>query len=435
MAADAGGGWRERVPALQHRDFRILWAGMFFSSATMMFQFYAQGWFILSLTGSASLLGLLGVARGAGMLTFSLYGGALADRMDRRTLLMATQGGALAVYGLLTLLVVFDTINLWVAFGLIFVSASIESMDGPTRQALLPNLVPREHLPNAIALFTAATISSYAFLPPMAGIAIETIGVGGAFGVSLIGHVVVIGALLLMRSRGQAPVQRDNILVAVGRGVAYAAERPRVRWIILLSLLTGTLGFPIISTLAPYWMTEVLGLDAMGWTFMGWCWGLGAVGATVYLSTRGHSRGLGWTVIGSAAAFGLSLVFFGFTRSVPIAAVFWCLNGACFTTNMISSTSLLQMIVEAAYVGRVMSLRMVSSAFNQLAAWPLGSLADGIGVERMVRGVATALTVLVLAAPLISRAARTLDADVGRREGGVEPAPGEHGGAEAQRVS
>ena len=121
MAADAGGGWRERVPALQHRDFRILWAGMFFSSATMMFQFYAQGWFILSLTGSASLLGLLGVARGAGMLTFSLYGGALADRMDRRTLLMATQGGALAVYGLLTLLVVFDTIKLWVAFGLIFV--------------------------------------------------------------------------------------------------------------------------------------------------------------------------------------------------------------------------------------------------------------------------------------------------------------------------
>ncbi len=203
--------------------------------------------------------------------------------------------------------------------------------------------------------------------------------------------------------------------------MAYATERPRVRWIILLSLLTGTLGFPIISTLAPYWMTEVLGLDAVGWTLMGWCWGLGAVGATVYLSTRGHSRGLGWTVIGSAAAFGLSLVLFGFTRSVPIAAVFWCLNGACFTTNMISSTSLLQMIVETAYIGRVMSLRMVSAAFNQLAAWPLGSLADGIGVERMVRGVATALTVLVLAAPLISRAARTLDADVGRREPAVEP--------------
>ncbi len=296
-------------------------------------------------------------------------------------------------------------------------------MDAPTRQALLPDLVPREHLPNAIALFTAATISSYAFLPPMAGIAIETIGVGGAFGVSLIGHVVVIGALLLMRARPYPPKQRDNVLQAVGRGVVYASERPRVRWIIVLSLLTGTLGFPIISTSAPYWMTEVLGLDAVGWTLMGWCWGLGAVGATVYLSTRGHSRGLGWTVIGSAAAFGFSLVLFGMTRSVPVAAVFWALNGACVTTNMISSTSLLQLIVQTAYVGRVMSLRMVSSAFNQLAAWPLGAMADGIGVERMVRSVATALTVLVLAAPALSRMARTLDADVGRHENDGEPEP------------
>jgi hypothetical protein len=119
-------------------------------------------------------------------------------------------------------------------------------------------------------------------------------------------------------------------------------------------------------------------------------------------------------VVLSAAAFGLSLVLFGMTRSVPIAAVFWCLNGACFTTNMISSASLLQMIVESAYVGRVMSLRMVSSAFNQLAAWPLGAVADGFGVERMVRGVATTLTVLVLAAPALSRTARSLDADVGK---------------------
>jgi predicted MFS family arabinose efflux permease len=429
MAIVPAGGWRARVPALESRDFRILWAGMFFSSATMMFQFYAQGWFILGLTGSASLLGLLGVARGAGMLVFSLFGGALADRMDRRTLLMATQTGALAVYGLLTILVLADTINLWVAFFLIFVSASIESMDGPTRQALLPHLVPREHLPNAIALFTAAMISSYAFLPPMAGIAIETIGVGGAFAVSLLGHIVVIGALLLMRTRPYPPTQRDNVIRSVGRGVAYASERPRVRWIIVLSLLTGTLGFPIISTLAPFWMTEVLGLDAVGWTFMGWAWGLGAVGATVYLSTRGHNRGLGWTVIGSAAAFGFTLVLFGFTRSIPVAAVFWGLNGAAFTTNMIASTSLLQMIVEAAYIGRVMSLRMISSAFNQLAAWPLGGIADGIGVERMVQGVATVLTVLVLGAPLISRTARTLDKEEPPGETGteLEPAPGPAG--------
>jgi len=402
-------GWRGRVPALQHRDFRILWLGMFFSSATMMFQFYAQGWFIISLTDSAALLGLLGVSRGVGMLAFSLYGGALADRMDRRVMLMLTQSSAMAVYATLTVLVAFDAANLWVVFALISVSASIESMDAPARQALLPELVPREHIPNAVALFTAATISAYAFLPPMAGIAIETIGVAGAFGISLIGHAVVIGALLIMQARPYPPQQRPNIVRAVGDGLAYAAARPRVGWILGLSLLTGTLGFPIISTLAPLWMTEVLGLGAVGWTFMGWCWGIGAVSATIYLSTRGHSRGLGWTVIASAAAFGASLVLFGLTASIPIAAVFWCLNGAAYTTNMISSTSLLQVMVESLYLGRVMSLRMVSSAFNQLAAWPLGVFADGVGIEVMVRSVAGLLTALVLAGPAVSRTARSLD--------------------------
>lgn len=153
-------GWRSNVPALQHRDFRILWFGMFFSSATMMFQFYAQGWFILGLTSSAALLGLPGVTRGSGMLLFGLFGGALADRMDRRRLLMVTQSAALVIYGVLSALVIVDRIALWPAFGLIFLAASVESVDAPARQALLPHLVPREHIPDAVVLFIAAQVSS-----------------------------------------------------------------------------------------------------------------------------------------------------------------------------------------------------------------------------------------------------------------------------------
>lgn len=412
---------RARVPALESRDFRILWVGMFFSSATMMFQFYAQGWFILGLTGSGAMLGLLGVARGTGMLVFSLYGGVLADRMDRRSLLMMTQSGALAIFGLLSFLIIVDAIPLWLAFTLIFISASIESMDAPTRQALIPDLVPRAHIPNAVALFAAAQISSYAFLPPLAGISIAVMGVGPTFAVSLTGHAVVIGALLLMRSTSKGTRADDSVFAAVGKGLRYAGDMPRVRWVLLLSLFTGTLGFPIITTLAPLWMTEVLGLGPVGWTTMGWIWGLGAVGATVYLSTRGHSRGLGWTVILAAAGFGLTLVGFGLTRSVPLAAVFWCLNGVFFTTNMIASTSLLQIIVDRAFLGRVMSMRMVSAAFNQLAAAPLGGLADGIGIERMVPAVAATLTVLVLTGPLFSKTARTLDRDVAHDDVNVRP--------------
>ena len=303
-------GWRARVPALQHRDFRILWLGMFFSSATMMFQFYAQGWFILGLTGSAGLLGFLGVTRGTGMLIFGLWGGALADRMDRRTLLIVTQSAALATYGVLSALIIADRIALWPAFLLIFVAASVESVDAPARQALLPHLVPREHLPNAVALFIAAQVSSYAFLPPLAGIAIEFIGTGGAFASSLLGHAVVVLALLVMRTRANPEARRESSLASVAHGIRYAAGSANVLWVLLFGFLVGTLGFPIISTLAPFWMSHELGLGPVGWTFMGWIWGLGTLGSTVYLSTHDVSRSLGRLVLVSAAGFGLTLVVF-----------------------------------------------------------------------------------------------------------------------------
>lgn len=420
MTADQEpGGWRARFPALQHRDFRILWFGMFFSSATMMFQFYAQGWFILGMTSSAALLGLLGVSRGAGMLIFSLYGGALADRMDRRTLLIVTQSSAFVIYGVLSVLVITDSIGLWMAFALIFLSASVESMDAPTRQALVPLLVPREHLPNAVALFIAAQISAYAFLPPMAGIAIETIGTGGAFAISLTGHAVVVGALLTLKVRARPPASTQSVVRSVGEGIRYASGRPRVLWVLTFGVFVGVLGFPIISTLAPYWMKNELGLGAGGWTLMGWIWGLGTVVSTVTLSTRNSPRHLGRIIVGGTAGFGLTLVVFGLTRSLPLAAAAWCLNGTFFTANMIASTSLLQMIVANQYMGRVMSLRGISSSLNQIAAAPLGAAADWVGMSKMVPAVAALLTMLIVTPAAASRTVRTLDAEAQRSADGT----------------
>ncbi len=403
-------GWRARVPALQHRDFRILWLGMFFSSATMMFQFYAQGWFILGLTSSAALLGFLGVTRGTGMLIFGLYGGALADRMDRRMLLIVTQSAALVTYAVLSALIIADRIALIPAFALIFVAASVESVDAPARQALIPHLVPREHLPNAVALFIAAQVSAYAFLPPLAGVAIDLVGSGGAFASSLIGHAVVVGALLIMKTRAQIAPRPESVPASVARGIRYAAGQPNVLWVLLFGFFVGTLGFPIISTLAPFWMHNELGLGPVGWTFMGWIWGLGTLVSTVYLSTHNVTKRLGPLVLVSAAGFGLTLVVFGLTRFLPLAAAMWCLNGTFYTANMISSTSLLQVLVANAYMGRVMSLRLISSALNQIAAAPLGALGDAFGMGRMVPGAAGLLAALVIVIPLLLRGARDLQA-------------------------
>jgi len=400
-------GILSRVPALQHRDFRILWFGMFFSSGTMMFQFYAQGWFILGLAGSAAVLGMLGVVRGAGMLIFSLYGGVLADRMDRRRLLMVTQSIALGIYAVLSALIIADRISLWGAFVLIFLSASAESVDGPARQALIPHLVPREHLPNAISLFIAAQISAYAFLPPFAGIAIEQIGTGGAFAVSLLGHAAVIIALLMMKTRATIPLAgREALPKAVAAGIRYAAQRRQVLWLLSYGFFVGALGFPIISTLAPYWMKNELGLDASSWTLMGWAWGGGTVVSTVFLSTRRTFTHLGPTVLVGSAGFALTLLVFGLTRDIRLAAIAWSLNGTFFSANMIASTSLLQVIVANQYIGRVTSLRTLSGALNQLTAAPLGAVGDAVGMSKLVPGIAALLAFLVIAPPLLWTAAR-----------------------------
>jgi sugar phosphate permease len=126
--------------------------------------------------------------------------------------------------------------------------------------------------------------------------------------------------------------------------------------------------------------------------------------------------------VGAGTGFGLTLVVFGLTRSLPLAAAAWCLNGTCYTANMIASTSLLQLLVEDRYLGRVMSLRMVSSAINQAAAAPLGALADGVGIGRMVPSVA-ALLALSIAVPALSvPAVRALGRGVVRPPGPAEPA-------------
>jgi hypothetical protein len=273
----------------------------------------------------------------------------------------------------------------------------------------LPHLVPREHISNAVALFIAAQVSSYAFLPPLAGVAIDFVGPGGAFAVSLTGHAVVIGALLISKTRSSAQPREESVVASIGRGVRYAAGSPNVLWVLLFSFFVGTLGFPIISTLAPFWMKNELGLGPLGWTLMGWVWGLGTLASTVYLSTHDVTDRLGRLVLVSAAGFALTLVVFGLTRAMPLAAAMWALNGTFFTMNMISSTSLLQVLVANAYLGRVMSLRLVSGALNQVAAAPLGAIGDSLGMGRMVTGTAGLLAALVIVIPLLHRRARELN--------------------------
>lgn len=397
-----------RLPALAHRDFRTLWLGMLFASGTIAFQYYAQMWLIYSLTGSALLLGILGAIRGLAMLLFGLYGGALADRMDRRLLLLGTESVALVLNALLGLLAISGAIELWQAFALIFLGAATTSVDAPIRHALIPELVPRGDIPNAVALTTAAQMGSFAFTPVLAGFVIDAVGPGGAYLLSTLGNLGVVVALLALRYRGRAASARaEPVLRSIRAGLAYARRDRAIVWILAVSFTTAAFGMSIYQGLIVKWAREVLGLEPGAYGLLAATWGIGTLGASYGLAFMGEIRQKGRIFLYGSIAFGLSFALFGLTRSLAVAGLAYVINGAAWTGASVTATAIVQSVVPNEVRGRVMSLFMINGAVAQLNAVTLGAVADGVGIELLLPGATLLcsgiLVVLALSVPTLRR--------------------------------
>ena len=405
---------RVRFPALYHRDFRVLWIGMVFASGTLAFQYYAQMWLIYSITGSAWILGGLGAVRGLATLLFGLYGGALADRMDRRKLLFVTEIVALVVAAALGLMVVMGFTSLPVIFSLIFIGAAAGSIDAPIRQALIPELVPERHIPNAVALTTAAMMGSFAVTPILAGFVIDGIGPGGAYLVSTLGNVGILVALMMLRYRGAPRAARhEPVWVTIHSGISYVRGQSVILWIILLGFITGAFGFALFHGLIAKWAGDVLGLAPGQYGLLAATWGVGTLGASWFMSWRGDIRRHGRIFVIGSFLFGLSYLAFGLARSIPLAGIAYLINGAAWTAASISGVALVQKIVPNEVRGRVMSLFMLSGAIAQVNALLLGFGADILGMETLLIGTTLVCTVLVAVAVLLVPTLRHLDRATG----------------------
>ena len=402
---------RVRFPALRHRDFRTLWLGMLLASGTQAFQYYAQIWLIYSLTHSALVLGLLGATRGVAMLLFGLYGGALADRMDRRRLLMATSTMTLLVSATLGTMAVIGVVELWQAFVLIFIAAATASIDAPVRQALIPDLVPREHIPNAVALTMAAQMGTFALTPALAGFVIDALGPGGAYAVSVAGNVIVIVALALLRYRG-APTEarRYTVLNNIRQGVRYVRRDGTVLRIILVMLTMGAFGTAIFNGLIAKWATEILDLRPGQYGVLASMWGLGTLIVSYSLASTNVLDHKGRIFIVSSIAFGLSFMAFGFARWLPLVGLAYMANGMAMAGSNVSSIAIVQSIVPNDVRGRVMSLYGLNQSIAQLNGITLGAVAQLMGMAFLLPATTTLCTVVVAMLVLSAPALRRLDA-------------------------
>ena len=376
---------RSPVRALRHRDYSLMWLGILFGSALVPMQFVTQILFLSEHSGESSRLvlsGLLGAARGAAMLTFSLFGGALADRFDRRRLLMISQsfglltGAAIAVVMLTTPGGQALTLSLFLA--LIFVGAGLGSIDGPTRLSMVPELVGREDLPNAIALDAVAFQLGFPLGLPLTGVLIDAIGFGWTYVVTLGAYASLIITVALMKYRPPRRTDhvRSSLFADIRFGFSYARSRPAVLWIMAISFAVSGLGLPVVANLGPVWTSRVLGLSPTGVGLLAMTWGVGAMVGSLAMTNVGHFRSKGYLVIYAAAAFAGCVVLFGYSRVIPLSAVINLGLGSMLTVSGVASTSLVQRMVHNDVQGRVMSLFMMSGGVSQLLTLPIGGLAQ-----------------------------------------------------------
>ncbi|MGH2594090.1 MAG: MFS transporter [Anaerolineae bacterium] len=370
--------------ALQHRNFRLLWSGLIISMSGSMMQMAAILWHVsLLVPGDQKglALGLVGLVRVVPIITFSLISGVVADALDRRKLMLITQTCMALTAALLTLFTFSGWAVVWPIYLLAALSSAAGSFDGPARQSLFPNLVPREHLPNAISLNAIMFQTAAVIGPSLAGLIIAAGGVGWVYAVNALSFLAVIVALLLMRDvPGHAGNEKREISPrAALEGLRFVFSTPLIRSTMLLDFFATF--FSSATALLPIFAQDILRVGAEGY---GWLYAAPAIGALltsaalVRLVDRIDRRG--WTLLGSVFAYGLATVVFGLSQSFWLTFACLALTGATDTVSMVLRNIIRQLTTPDHMRGRMTSVNMIFFMGGpQLGELEAGVVANGFG--------------------------------------------------------
>lgn len=353
--------------AFTYPNFRNLWFAAFTSAVGTWMQRFAQQWLILTLTGSAFYLGLDAFIGELPLLLFTLIGGVIADRHDRRHLLMASQGLQMTCALALTALVFFDLVEIQYILALSFLSGLAQAFGGPAFQSLVPTLVPRATVPNAVALNSIQFNLAQMVGPLIGGIVLATLGMVACFGLNSVSFLVVIVVLALMRLPLPAPNRRQRMLAELKGGLSYVKADNALLWLTLLATATTTLGLPIRAFL------PVFAADATHLSWMMTALGGGAVTGALTVAWLGKFEHMGRTLLTVQIVFGGLVATFALVPLSAVSYVVLYLGGAALLMVFSLTNSLVQLAVPDELRGRVISIYLV--AFR--GGMPLGSLVSG----------------------------------------------------------
>jgi MFS family permease len=359
------------LAAFSYRDFRVLWFGAFTSTVGTWMQKVAQSWLVFDLTKSSFFLGLDDFLGQLPILLFTLVGGVIADRHDRRRLLLGSQYIQMTAAFILAALVYFGHVRIWHILLLSFFTGMAQAFGGPAYQSLVPSLVHKKHLPNAIALNSIQFNLARVFGPLLAGVALF-FGTAACFGLNGLSFLVVIVALMSLHIKHIKPADRKPMLQEMKGGLAYARSEPSIIALTVLAFLTTFLGLPILTFL-PVFAREIFHGDVRVYTHMMAFSGGGAVIGALVVAWLGRFKHMGRTLLIVQALFGGIIVAFAMSQIWWLSCVLLFLGGAALIVVFSMTASLVQLIVPDHLRGRVVSIYMV--AFR--GGMPLGSLAGG----------------------------------------------------------
>ena len=416
LLARASSGFR----ALGHRNYRLFFFGQLISLIGTWMQSVAQAWLVLTLTGKDAdlMLGVTSALQFTPVLFLSVFGGALADRLPKRNVLVATQSLLMAQALVLALLVSTGTVQLWHVLVMAALLGTVNAVDMPTRQSFVVEMVGREDLMNAIALNSSVFNAARIVGPGIAGLLIAAVGVAGCFFLNGVSFIAVIIGLLLMREpfiRLAPPAgwgQEHGVLANISQGFRYIWRTPAVAALIFLVGAVGTLGLNF-SVWMPVMANDVLRVGASGYGFMMSMMGVGSLIAGLTLAYSREARR--HLVIAAAAAFSLVLLAFSASSWFPLSLALLAVLGLTMVAFSATANTTVQLLVPDQLRGRVMAVyMMVFAGTTPIGALFAGTIAHFTSTPiSIATGAVTCLLAVLVAGIWLRRIQRAALAAVG----------------------
>lgn len=385
--------------ALIHRNFRLLWMGAFTSSIGTWMQKVAQAWLIVTMTQSRSafFLGLDSFLNELPLLLFTMIGGVLADRRDRRHMLLMSQIIQMLVALVLAVLIYTRRIHIAHVLALSCVAGCARALGGPAYQSLIPTLVGKADLPNAIALNSVQFNLAQVIGPIAAGAALATFGMVACFGLNGVSFLFVIAAILALRGVHVPPMATKSIVTQFRSGLQFIQSSPNLVTVMAFGFFGAFLGVPLLTFL-PVITRDVFHRDVRFYTQLMTFSGGGAVIGALVVAWLGKNKHMGRMLVILLMLFGTVIVGFGLSRSTYLSALILFIGGSLFVMCSSLTISMAQLLAPPELRGRVVSIYLVAS----MGGSPLGGLASGclitlVGsapVMLMVNGTALALVAL-----------------------------------------